>query len=318
MNYLVIRVEALRFKMDVPFWCSFGDFSSLNIKFSYPFPPVTTLFGMIQNAMGKPALHELSKKEEKSVKSEYINQFNSLKFSIILNDPGDIVEDFTNIHKGSREIEAFQDSLGENIKNMFENESKEVKNSKTINKLKSYNFYSYLKNDDENKKYDDVLKIIKSNNCDYIFDEIKKFWIFNSNGLNGYNCNKDWISTQINRQKIVNPKFTIYITSSSDEYSIYNIKNALENPVRLLYLGESDDIVDIHNVEIVDIVESISSNISSVLLGIHQNSQLVNVPFNLKYENDVEKIRQVCSIPNGEIEKEIDSYMYDGENFVFL
>lgn len=316
MIYLVIIVEALRFNIDVPFWCSFSDFSSLNIKFSYPFPPVTTLFGMIQNAMGKPALHEISKEDKKIVKFEYINQFNSLKFSIILNDPGNIVEDFTNIHKGNREIEAFQNSLGECIKNIFKNESKEVKD--TIKHLKSYEFYSYLKSNNEIKKYDKVLKIIRSNNCVYIFDVIKRFWISNSNGLKVYNCHKNWISTQINHQKIINPKFTIYITSSSNEYSIYNIKNALKNPVRLLYLGESDDVVDIHNIEIVDIVETKSSNISSVLLGIHQNSQLVNVPFKLKYDEKVDRTRNVCSIPNGEIENEIDSYMYDGENFVFL
>ena len=53
-------MEALKFDLEVPFWCSFGDFSTLNIKLSYPFPPLTTLFGLIQNSMGKLAIHSLN------------------------------------------------------------------------------------------------------------------------------------------------------------------------------------------------------------------------------------------------------------------
>lgn len=314
--------------MEIPFWCSFGDYSSLNIKLSYPFPPLTTLFGMIQNAMGKPALHNISDKTElKNIKNQYLDDFNHLKFAIIIKDHGEKIEDYTNIHKGSRELEKnFETPLKDFIKNLVKEKclDNEKELNKLINNLKSRKFYLYLMEnkgtDNDKKKYNNALNIFKENGCEDIIDEIKKFWVKKSNGFDGYNINKSWISTQINRQRIINPEYSIYIVSDDvDEWSIQNIFNYLKEPKRPLYIGESDDVVNITNMEIVNINKTKSNNISSVLLGIYSNSDLIKIPTNLKYNlEDVKECYSVCSIPKGYLDQTVNCYNYNGENFVFL
>lgn len=320
-------MEALKFDMEIPFWCSFGDFSSLNIKLTYPFPPLTTLFGMIQNSMGKPALHNISDKNElKKLKEQYVNDFNHLKFAVIIKDFGEKIEDFTNIHKGSRELEKnFEAPLKDIIQKLVERRKLNNKElNKQINILKSHKFYFYLiegkGKDNDKKKYEAALKIFKENDCENIIGEIKKFWIKKSKGLDGYNLNKAWISTQINRQKIINPKYSIYITSDDDgEWSLQNIFNHLNNPKRSLYIGESDDVVNIINIEIVNINEEESNNISSVLPDIYSNTDLIKIPTNLKYNLDSSKEPySICAIPKGSLDQTVDCYSYNGESFVFL
>ena len=136
--------------------------------------------------------------------------------------------------------------------------------------------------------------------------------------MHNFNINKIWLSTQINRQRLINPIFSIYITSDDDgEFSLENIKNSLNNPKRPLYLGESDDVVNILNLSIVNIDESVSSNISSILPNLYSNSQLVKIPYNLKFNNNEDNFL-LCSIPNSKLDKPVDCFTYNGENFVFL
>lgn len=316
---MVILVEVLKFNLNIPFWCSFSDFSSLNMRLSYSFPPLTTIFGLIQNAMGKPALHCCSdNKIIKKTQSEYMDNFNNLKFSIIINDFGEKIEDFINIHKGSRELENFESSLKDYLVKLIDKSNiiNENQLPNKINDLKKFKFYNDILLDSEKSK--ECLELYKENNCLLIIEEIKKFWFNNSKGINGYNLNKDWISTQIYKQKIINPNFTIFISSTdlNGEWSIQNIMKCLKNPKRPLYIGESDDMVDITNIEIVDVDKIISSNISSVLLGVYNNSELVKVPLNLKYA--IDNSNKICSIPKGNLDEQIDCYTYNGENFVFL
>ena len=289
------------------------------MRLSYSFPPLTTIFGLIQNAMGKPALHCCSdNKIIKKTQSEYIDNFNNLKFSIIINDFGEKIEDFINIHKGSRELENFESSLKDYLVKLIDKSNiiNENQLPNKINDLKKFKFYNDILLDSEKSK--ECLELYKENNCLLIIEEIKKFWFNNSKGIKGYNLNKDWISTQIYKQKIINPNFTIFISSTdlNGEWSIQNIMKCLKNPKRPLYIGESDDMVDITNIEIVDVDKIISSNISSVLLGVYNNSELVKVPLNLKYA--IDNSNKICSIPKGKLDEQIECYTYNGENFVFL
>lgn len=310
-------MKALRFDLNIPFWCSFGDFTSLNIKLSYPVPPLSTLFGMILNAMGKPAIHSIHDKDyRKQFELELVNSFNDLQFSILLRNQGELIEDFTNIHKGSR----FK-------KSPYENELKDIlkeyeeKFESNFNLLSKHDFYLYnINNEIDNNKFNETLKFIEENNLSFILDMINEFWKDKTEGMLGHNLNKYWMSTQINRQKIINPYFTIYLLSNNDsEFSIDNIYNMLNYPQRPLYLGESDDVVDILNINIVDITESRSSEISSIIPGIFSNSELFKLPIDLKYNLD-ESINHylVCSLPKGNIDEEIDCFTFNGENFVFL
>lgn len=311
-------MKALKFDLEIPFWCSFGDFSSLNIKLSYPFPPLTALFGLIQNAMGKESLHNIKdNKLRNKLKKEYINDFNKLKFAIIITNPGELIEDYVNIHKGSREKEKIEETLRKKLKDYLkDNSNKEILNN-FISEIKKYSFYSFLldkkSNDDYLEIYNQIIKY-ESNLIDMIID----YWNDYSSPKDIYNINKIWLSTQINRQRYIEPKFSVFLLSDDDkEYSLKNIKSALINPKRPLYLGESDDVVDIMNVSLVDIQNNSSSCISSIIPGLYPNSELIKIPTNLKFDTEREYY-SLCSIPNGEIDSVIECYEYDGENFVFL
>lgn len=310
-------MKALRFDLEIPFWCSFGDFSSLNIKLSYRFPPLTTLFGLIQNALGKEALHNIDEnKIQNNLKKDYINDFNHLKFSIIINDYGEMIEDYVNIHKGSREKENYQNVLKKKLDEYIKDHSFNKELKEYITKLKNYSFYEFLLNNQDEKykeiydeiiKYDDTL-------IEFVFD----YWNNFLHTFDNYNINKVWLSTQINRQRLIEPKYSIYILSDDDgEFSLENIMEALINPKRPLYIGESDDVVDILNVSLVDIKNSKSSLISSIIPGLYSNSELIKIPTNLKYNLDNE-YSTLCSIPKGDIGEIIKCYEYDGENFVFI
>ena len=310
-------MEALKLDLEIPFWCSFGDFSTLNLKMSYPFPPLTTLFGLIQNSMGKLAVHSLNNsKLEKKLKKEYVKEFNNLEFAVIIKDQGILVEDYVNIHKGSREKEKTEENLKKVLENFIKNSDYEDEIKSYISDLKKYSFYKYL-NDEQNNDFDEIFYKVNNLNSN-ILDEIKNFWISESAGIKNYNINKIWLSTQINRQRLISPYFSIYISSDdNNEFSLESIEKHLSNPERPLYIGESDDVVNILNMSIVDIKRTSSSKISSVLPGLYSNCELVKVPTNLKFDEDNEYLT-LCSIPQGELDTVVECYEYDGENFVFL
>ena len=326
-------MKALKFDLEIPFWCSFGDFSSLNIKLSYPFPPLTKLFGLIQNYLGKPAPHIFNEKSlyDSAIES-YVENFNHLNFSIIIRDSGEKIEDFVNIHKGNRK-DGYERDLGSKLDNFIKssNETSHLKDFieencenlsfKTIlNKIKTYQFFLFVSDEDfdnRNKEtFEDIYKVLEDSNCLIIIDEIKQYW---SNENIQYGYWRPWISTQIIRQRLINPYFSIYVLSDLDEgeFSIENMKMALENPKRPLYIGESDDVVNILNLSIVDIEENKSNKISSILPDIYSNCELIKIPSNLKFDTENE-FYTLCSIPNGDLDQEVECYSYDGEYFVFL
>lgn len=328
-------MKVIRADLEVPFWCSFSEYGTVNIRPTYPFPPPTTLFGLIQNALQKPTLHDLNEEERKLIAPQYLDNYSKLDFAIIIQENGEKIDDYLNIHKGSREIERFESSLKEELQKKLDKldllEDDQKKLNKELNKLKRKNFMENLAKMDENKelqKKDEkqmlgLINLIKEAGADELITYIQKFWESSEKGISGYNLNKKWISTQINRQRLVGPKYTIYINSTdkNGEYSLKNIYNHLKSPKRPLYLGESDDIVNIDNIEIIEINDDLtkSSKIDSVLPEVYTNSQLVKIPIKLKNDiPDEECHNLICSIPRGELEKEKSCFKSEGENIVFL
>ncbi len=328
-------MKVIRADLEVPFWCSFSEYGTVNIRPTYPFPPPTTLFGLIQNALQKPALHDLNGEEKKGIASQYLENYSKLDFAIIIQEKGEKIDDYLNIHKGSRELEGFEASLKEELQNKLDKldllEEDKKKLNKELNKLKRKNFMDNLVKMDENKelqKKDEkqmlgLINLINETEADELITHIQRFWESSKRGINGYNLNKKWINTQINRQRLVGPKYTIYIRSNDQngEYSIENIYKHLKNPKRPLYLGESDDIVNINNIAILEINDSeiVSSKIDSAIPGVYANSQLVKIPIKLKNDIPDEKGHNlICSIPKGKLEQEKSCFESEGENIVFL
>lgn len=328
-------MKVIRADLEVPFWCSFSEYGTVNIRPTYPFPPPTTLFGLIQNALQKPALHDLAEEEKKVIAHQYLENYSKLDFAVIIQEDGEKIDDYLNIHKGSRELEGFESFLKEELQNKLEKldllEEDKKKLNKELNKLKRKNFRDNLVKMDENKELQkkdkkqmlDLINLINETGADELITYIQRFWESSKNGISGYNLNKKWISTQINRQRLIMPKYTIYIRSNDQngEYSIGNIYNHLKNPKRPLYLGESDDVVNINDIAILEINDNevVSSKIDSVIPGVYTNSQLVKIPIKLKNDIPDEKGHNlICSIPKGELEQEKSCFESEGETIVFL
>lgn len=304
-------MEALKFDLEIPFWCSFSDFSSLNIKLSYPCPPISTIFGLIQNALGKISLHCIdNSKVSKKIEKQYITDFNNLKFAIIIKNSGELIEDYLNIHKGNRK-DSYERDLENNLKQLIKDHPYEKEIKKNIKKISKYSFFTKLNLNENNEILDDIIEYDR-----FIIEFIKNYW---NSPIIEFNYNKTWLSTQINKQRLINPYFSIYLISEdkTGEFSLENIKKYLINPKRPLYIGESDDIVIINNVSIVDIEKNVSSKVDSIVPGIHQNSNLIKLPINIKFDTSKDNFT-LCSIPNGDLNSPIECYEYDGENFVFL
>lgn len=275
-------MKVLKFEVDVPYWCSFKQFGTVNIQQTYPLPPPPTIFGMIQNALGKP---------HKDYKG-----FKKLKFAIIVRSDGEKLDDYSNIMKGNREQKssrsALKDKLSSELKDLERQLKKESLSEEEINEKK--------------KEYE------------------KRFWEEKINEFGSYAIEKIWMRTQVTRQKLISPKYTIFLKSDdSGEHSLKNISEAFRHSKRPLYLGESDDFVIISmnkdGIMDVDDKEIQSSKIKSVIPGIHTNSHVVKIPNTTReQDNSAKEGSIIVSIPKGDIGKPISCFKVDGENIVFL
>ncbi len=275
-------MQILKFDVEIPYWCSFKQFGTVNIQQTYPFPPPPTIFGMIQNALGK-------------VQKDY-NGFEKLNFAIIIRNNGEKLDDYSNIMKGNREPKssrsALRDKLSSESKDLEKQLKKESVSEEQINEKK--------------KEYEQL------------------FWDENRNKFGAYAIEKIWMKTQVTRQKLITPKYSVFLKSTDNaEHSLSNISEALRHPKRPLYLGESDDfvIINMNKDEIMDVAdkEIQSSQIKSVIPGIHTNSHVVKIPNTTReQENTAKEGSIIVSIPKGDIGKPIPCLEIDGENIVFL
>ncbi|MBO8138334.1 MAG: CRISPR-associated protein Cas5 [Desulfotomaculum sp.] len=75
-------------RLEVPYWCSFRVPYTVNVHFTYPVPPITTLYGLTAAALGYPA--------------DFLEPMKELKFGIALEDEGQTVETYSRIIKWDR------------------------------------------------------------------------------------------------------------------------------------------------------------------------------------------------------------------------
>jgi len=116
------------------------------------------------------------------------------------------------------------------------------------------------------------------------------------------------------RTFLVNPKYRIYLLG--EEALIKNIAEKINNPSRPLYLGQSDDLVDIENVKILEVKKTMSSEIHSVIEGIHENCEIVKVPY--KFTNNGKDVEmKIISVPKDfplKLREEAECFDFGGEN----
>jgi CRISPR-associated protein Cas5h len=120
---------------------------------------------------------------------------------------------------------------------------------------------------------------------------------------------------------LIKPEYVIYLQSDNNgEYSNLNLYKCLQNPARPLYLGESDDILDIKVNYIDDFKDSIikSVTVDSIVPGIMPNSTQVYIPVSLRFQAEAKVYKKIVSIPKGNFDKEIECFEYGKYKFVFI
>ena len=80
--------KILTFGLICPFWTSFRNPSTVNVHVTYPFPPPTTLYGMLNAARG--------------MRSDWHEDREAWQFALVIKCPGKLVETFSKIMQTSR------------------------------------------------------------------------------------------------------------------------------------------------------------------------------------------------------------------------
>lgn len=97
----------------------------------------------------------------------------------------------------------------------------------------------------------------------------------------------DFPSSPMFKDFLIHPRYQIYATSEESKL-ITEITEALLSPARLLYLGQSDDMVVIDDIRKCTIQTGSSDTFWSLIEGIHPGCSLVKLPY--KFESGRELV----------------------------
>lgn len=126
-------------------------------------------------------------------------------------------------------------------------------------------------------------------------------------------------SSPMFKEFLIFPSYEIYITGEDDKVNL--IYNALLQPARPLYIGASDDLIDIEVSKPMEIEEVNAKEISGVVEGIHEKCFVEKIPYKfVKNGKDFSLEYKTVSIPyEGEIGEitlieKIGCWQFDGKN----
>lgn len=122
------------------------------------------------------------------------------------------------------------------------------------------------------------------------------------------------------RQKLVGASYLVYIKSS--EILLEEAKSALMNPYWSLYLGESDDLVDVVSPEIVEVDKVSVERIHSIIPRFAEGCRLVKVPYRFNKQGSSWHVeQQLYSIPPKDKGIKLSepklAYSIEGRNILF-
>lgn len=134
----------------------------------------------------------------------------------------------------------------------------------------------------------------------------------------GKKYQKTFPSSPIFKEFLVNPIYDIYIAGEQEK--IDAIYNSLKNPKRPLYIGGSDELVDITIFEPTTINKITSNKISCVMEGINENCVIEKIPYKFILNGKTFSLEyKTVSIPKEEkISAETDVFDFSGEGVILL
>ncbi len=105
-------------------------------------------------------------------------------------------------------------------------------------------------------------------------------------------------SSPMFKEFLIKPKYRLFV--AGDDETICEIHYALNNLKRPLYLGQSDDLVDLNVSEIIDVEEVTSNSFHSVVEGVHPGGVVENIPYVFNKEGKDYSIQfKLVSVPLG-------------------
>ena len=153
----------------------------------------------------------------------------------------------------------------------------------------------------------DMIKIgIKINNVNYSSELTKILKLKKENRKTNR-----FPSSPIFREFLINPIYYIYV--AGDENTISMINYSLKNPKRDLYIGSSDDLVDLTIFNPIEIFEDRAIP-QSIIEGIHENCLIEKIPY--KFHKNGRRFNleeKIISIPNENFSEEMEIFDFNGE-----
>jgi len=118
-------------------------------------------------------------------------------------------------------------------------------------------------------------------------------------------------SSPMFREFLVNPSYRCYLIGEDE--TIEEIEVKLEDPERPLYIGQSDDLVNISNISMFDTEETKSKEVWSVIEGVYPGCEIVRIPY--KFRKDGKYLfTKTVSIPFNvpiKLDEKTDCYTTD-------
>jgi CRISPR-associated protein Cas5h len=125
---------------------------------------------------------------------------------------------------------------------------------------------------------------------------------------------KDYPSSPMSREYMVNGKYRIYVCGEKE--CIVDLHKALNNPFRSLYIGQSDELVDIRVSDMIDVTEEDSDIFNSAVAEIVSGATLENLPFKFQKLTNWKIEYQRLSFPNNypvQIKDMVKAYKFNQE-----
>lgn len=124
-------------------------------------------------------------------------------------------------------------------------------------------------------------------------------------------------SSPMFREFLVNPIYEIYLVG--DEEKLNRVSNALQEPIRPLYLGISDDLVDLEVIELREIVECEVQELNCVVEGVYESSIIEKVPYKfLMRSKKIDLEYKTVSIPLRPLKGEFKAFSFEKGDFIWV
>jgi CRISPR-associated protein Cas5h len=112
----------------------------------------------------------------------------------------------------------------------------------------------------------------------------------------GKNYERTFPSSPMFKEFLVEPSYEIFLVGNKNR--IEKVYNALKNPERPLYLGSSDDLVDLEVFEPMEVKEVEAEEVWCVVEGIHEGCVVEKIPYKfIKLGKDFAVEYKTVSIP---------------------